>query len=241
MTSHVARPWPGGVEWGGDWLEHAASDLARLGFELRDGAVAGTVPGPRLLVGLRDAPTLEHFDPEEVTFWEVHLGRGRLTSLSRGTPMPLTRPFSWGRIQIADRVPVTNQFLSFGGTLLADAADEHRVYAAFVSPAPIVRWAGHSQGVDPLADEIGVFFARLMVPIDFQTDAETRVGEAEPEALYAAFLHDAAVRFRVGGRLREEYPDVAATLGHEANRLQYDNPTAWSAGGELLAWLQLGS
>ncbi|HEY4752873.1 MAG TPA: hypothetical protein VIH37_06270, partial [Candidatus Limnocylindrales bacterium] len=206
MTSHVARPWPGEVEWGGDWLEHAATDLARLGFELRDGAMPGTMPGPRLLVGLRDAPTLEHFDPEEVTFWEVHLGRGRLTTLNRSAPMPRTQPFSWGRIQIADRVPVTNQFLSFGGTLLADAADEHRVYAAFVSRSPIVRWAGHSQGVDPLADEIGVFFARLMVPIDFQADAETRVGEAEPEALYAAFLHDAAVRFLMGGRLHEEYP-----------------------------------
>jgi hypothetical protein len=110
-----------------------------------------------------------------------------------------------------------------------------------VSKAPIVRWAGHSQGVDPLVDEIGAFFARLMVPIDFQPEAETMIAQADPETLYAVFLHDAANRFRPGGHLRDEYPDVAARLGHEARRLERDNPTAWRGGGDLLASLQLGS
>jgi hypothetical protein len=241
VSGHEARPWPGAVEWGGDWLAEAAADLAHLGFELRDGSLLGTQPGPRLLVALRDVPTLEHFDPEEVTFWEVHLGRGRLATLDRRRPMPYTQPFSWGRIQVADRIPVTNQFLTFGGTLLADAADDHQTFAAFVSRAPIVRWAGHSQGVDPLVDEIGAFFARLMVPIDFQPEAETHIAQADPEALYAVFLIDAGRRFRPGGHLRDEYPDVAAKLGHEARRLEHDNPTAWRLGADLLASLELGS
>ena len=241
MSSHVARPWPGAVEWGGDWMDEAAADLAHLGFELRDGLQAGTTPGPRLLVALRDAPTLEHFDPEEATFWEVHANRGRLATLDRRTMLPHTQPFSWGRIQVADRIPVTNQFLTFGGTLLADAADAHTTFAAFVSKAPIVRWAGHSQGVDPLVDEVGAFFARLMVPIDFQPEAEARIADADAETLYAVFLHDAANRFRFGGHLREEYPDVASRLGREARRLEHDGPSAWRAGGDLLASLELGS
>jgi len=241
MSSHVSRPWPGAVEWGGDWLADTSSDLARLGFELRDGSMPGTAPGPRLLVALRDVPTLEHFDPEETTFWEVHLGRGRLATLDRRVTVPHSQPFSWGRIQIADRIPETNQFLTFGGTLLADAADGHQTFAAFVSKAPIVRWAGHSQGVDPLVDEIGAFFARLMVPIDFQPEAETHIAQADPEAVYSLFLHDAANRFKPGGRLREEYPDVAARLGHEAHRLAHDNPSAWRDGADLLASLKLGS
>ena len=240
MSVHEARPWPGAVDWGGDWMAQTATDLARLGFELRDGSLAGSLPGPRLLVALRDAPTLEHFDPEEATFWEVHLGRGRLATLDRRVPTPCTRPFSWGRIQIADRIPVTNQFLTFGGSLLVDAADSHAIYAAFVSRAPIVRWAGHSQGVDPLVDEIGAFFARLMVPIDFQPEAEARIAQADPEALYAVFLHDAANRFRPGGPLRDEYPELASRLGHEARRLEHDNPAAWRAGSDLLASLELG-
>ncbi len=241
MSVHVTRPWPGSAEWGGDWMAETAADLAHLGFELRDGAMPGTMPGPRLLVSFRDVPTLEHFDPEEATFWEVHLGRGRLATLDRRMPVPVSRPFSWGRIQVADRIPETNQFLTFGGTLLADAFDDHLIYAAFVSRAPIVRWAGHSQGVDPLVDEVGAFFARLMVPIDFQPEAESHIAQADPEALYAAFLHDAGVRFRAGGHLRDEYPDVAARLGHEARRLEHDNPTSWRAGGDLLASLELGS
>jgi hypothetical protein len=229
------------VRWIGDWLAEASADLAKLGFELRDGSSPGTRPGPRLLVALRDTPTLQHFDPEEVTFWEVHLGKGRIATLNRRTPAPFTQPFSWGRIQIADRIPVTNQFLTFGGTLLYDAADGQQAFAAFVSKAPIVRWAGHSQGVDPLVDEVGAFFARLMVPIDFQPEAEAHIAQADPETLYAVFLADVGWRFRVGGHLRDEYPDLAAKLDHEARRLEHDNPAAWRAGADLLASLQLGS
>jgi hypothetical protein len=241
MSGHEARAWPGAVEWGGDWLADTAADLANLGFELRDGLLPGTTPGPRLMVALRDVPTLAHFDPEEITYWEVHLGRGRLATLDRRTELPRAQSFSWGRIQLADRIPETNQFLSFGGTLLADAADEHQTFVAFVSRAPIVRWAGHSQGVDPSVDQIGAFFARLMVPIDFQPDAEANVAKADPETLYAVFLHDAAHRFRIGGHLHDEYPDVVARLSHEARRLEHDNPVAWNAGAELLASLDLGS
>jgi hypothetical protein len=241
MSGHLARGWPGALEWGSDWLAETATDLAHLGFELRDGQLPGSTPGPRLMVALRDAPTLAHFDPEEVTFWEVHLGRGRLAALNRRTMVPKTQPFSWGRVQIADRIPVTNQFLTFGGTMLADAADQHQTFVAFISRAPIVRWAGHSQGVDPLVDEIGAFFARLMVPIDFQPEAETHIAQADPETLYAVFLHDTTRRFRPGGHLHDEYPDLAARLGHEARRLEHDNPTAWRAGADLLGSLQLGS
>jgi hypothetical protein len=239
MSGHESRAWPGAVEWGGDWLADTAADLAHLGFELRDGLLPGTTPGPRLMVALRDVPTLAHFDPEEVTFWEIHLGRGRLVTLDRRTPLPHTQPFSWGRIKLADRIRETNQFLSFGGTLVADAADRHQTFVAFVSRAPIVRWAGHSQGVDPLVDQIGAFFARLMVPIDVEPEAETHIAQASPQALYAVFLHDAARRFRHGGHLREGYPEVAARLDHEAHRLEHDDPVAWKAGADLLASLDL--
>lgn len=240
MTGHVARSWPGALDWGGDWLAETSAGLARLGFELRDGGLPGTTPGPRLLVALRDVPTLEHFDPELAGYWEVHLGRGRLVEVNRTTPLPFSRPFSWGRVQVADRIPETNQFLTFGGTLLVDATDPHATYAAFCSRAPIVRWAGHSQGVDPLADEIGAFFARVMVPIDFQPEAETRIAEADPETLYSAFLHDVGGRFRPGSSLREAYPDLANRIGHESRRLEHDVPAAWTAGADLLGWLQLG-
>jgi hypothetical protein len=239
-VSVAPRPWPGALEWGGDWLAEATEELAKLGFVLRDGGRAGTIPGPRLLVAFRAEPTLRHFDPEEATFWAIRDGRGRLDRITREVEVPLSRPFSWGRIVVRDRIPVTNQFLSFGGTLLAGAPDEGQTLVAFTSRAPIVRWAGHSQGVDPLADEIGAFFARLMVPVDFQADAEARIGAADPEALYAAFLQNIECRLPQGGPLRADDPQLATFSDHECHRLQRESPHAWAAGAALLASLEMG-
>ncbi len=240
MTVRSPIPWPGSLDWGGDWLDDATTELEHLGFELRDGSHTGTVPGPRLLVALRDSPTLEHFDPEKVTFWEPHDRRGRLATLDARAPLPPSRRFLWGRIRVIDRIPVSNQFLSFGGTLLGGTVDAHQVILAFTSRAPIVRWAGHSQRMDPFADEIGSFFARLMVPVDYQPDAESRIADADPEALYAAFLRYAGLRRRSGSPLRNADPALTANVRHESGRLQADAPAAWRDGVELLGWLELG-
>jgi hypothetical protein len=153
--------------------------------------------------------------------------------------LPPSRPFSWGRIRVTDRIPVSNQFLSFGGTLIGAAVDEHEVVLAFTSRAPILRWAGHSQGVDRLTDDVGAFFARLMVPVDYQPEAEARIAGAEPEALYAAFLRHAELRLLPGSPLRSADPAFAASVRHESGRLQADAPTAWREGLELLDWLDL--
>ena len=239
-AAHPGRAWPGSLEWGGDWIADAGDELAHLGFVLRDGSRPGSVPGPRLLVALRDRPTLEHFDPELVTFWETRDGRGRPAEVTRAAAVPFARPFSWGHIRVTDRIPVSNDFLAFGGLLLAAPRDPRQLILAFTSRAPIVRWAGHSQGVDPYADEIAAFFARLMVPVDYQEGAEARIAEAEPEALYAAFLRHSAGRLRPGSPLREAEPGMAASVDHECRRLAIDAPAPWRAGGELLDWLELG-
>lgn len=234
------RPWPGDLNWGSDWLSETATGLAHLGFELRDGNRTGSLPGPRLEVAIRDTPTLAHFDPEAATFWEAHEGHGRLATLDRRTARPGSRPFSWGRIRISDRIPVHNEFLTFGGTLLVGVFDAHTLVAAFTSRAPIVRWAGHSQGVDPMTGEIGSFFGRLMVPIDYQEDAEARVLAADPEALYVAFLAYTHRRLKPGSGLRVSDPVFARRVEHECSRIAHDAPAAWQAGRELLGWLELG-
>jgi hypothetical protein len=234
------RAWPGALDWGGDWLVETQRELGHLGFVLREGSLPGATPGPRLLVALRDHPTLEHFDPEVVTFWESRDHRGRSATLDRSSPVPETRPWSWGPIRVTDRVPVSNQFLGFGGTLLVDALDGTATYAAFTSRAPIVRWAGHSQGVDSLVDEIGAFLARLKVPVDYQPDAEARIAAADPEALYAVFLGHSIARLHRSRSLRDADPRTAGWLEHEGHRLEHEAPRHWAEGQELLAWLELG-
>jgi hypothetical protein len=135
---------------------------------------------------------------------------------------------------------VSNQFLGFGGMLLVDAMDPTTTYLAFTSRAPIVRWAGHSQGVDSLVDEIGAFFARLMVPVDYQPEAESRVAAADPEALYAVFVGHSIERLHRSRKLREADPRTAGWLEHEGYRLAHDSPMRWAEGQELLGWLELG-
>jgi hypothetical protein len=227
-----------------DWLTTAAAELADLGFVLRDGSEPGTVPGPRLLVAFRPAPTLEHFDPEEATFWAFGDGHGTLQSLTRETArkagLPIARTFSWGRIRVLDRVPVHNQFLSFGGTLLAGETADGTLIASFASPAPILRWAGHSQLSDPFVDVVGSFFARLMVPVDFQEGAEARIGATSPEGLYAAAVRRADARLHATRRLADADPDLATMVAAQVGRFAREAPEAWREGEELLGYLELG-
>jgi hypothetical protein len=248
MTPTTMRhPWPGALDWGGDWLADTERELEHLGFVLRDGTSPSVMPGPRLLVALRDHPTLEHFDPEMVTYWVATGGRGQVATLDRhglraeiGGTEPHACPWSWGPIRVTDRIPVSNGFLGFGGTLLVDSTGDSTTYAAFTSRAPIVRWAGHSQGVDFLVDEVGAFFARLMVPVDYQPGAEARVAAADPEALYAVFLAHSIDRLHHSRRLREADLRTARWLEHEGHRLQQEAPGHWAEGRELLDWLELG-
>ena len=135
----------------------------------------------------------------------------------------------------------SNQFLAFGGTLLAGALADGTVTSRRSSRrAPIVRWAGHSQGVDALVDEIGAFFARLKVPVDFQEGAEERISGADPEALYAVFLQHSIGRLHRSRTLRDADPHTAGWLEHEGYRMAHDSPRHWAGGQELLAFLDLG-
>ena len=46
-------------------------------------------PGPAfLLVALRAAPTLDHYDPEAVDYWATADGRGERRTITHGSPMP---------------------------------------------------------------------------------------------------------------------------------------------------------
>ncbi len=222
------------------WLAEAGRLLQNLGFILVDSEPE--TPGTaRLLVALRERPTLHHFDPEEVAYWRTEGGRGHLTSLDLATgPLP-GQPYAWGRITLTDRLAVRNQFVTFGGTVRAAGLDPATLAVEFSSPAPILRWSGHSQGLDPLTAEVGAFFGRVMIPIDFVPTAEALVAGADPLALYAAFVHDTRERFAHSEPLREAQIGLATWSGHESARLGAAAPGAWRAGLELWAGLGLGA
>lgn len=209
----------------------AAPLLADLGFlsssDLPDR------PGPAyLLVALRKAPTLRHYDPELVEYWVSQGGRGARRLLTRSTPMPIETQFSWGLIRIVDRLHVTNEYLTFGGRLAADMVGDV-VIATFISPAPLLRRGGHSQGWDPGAETLGAFFGRFLLAVDYTPGFEASAAAADPITRYAAFVADAMGRYRTSPVLRAQHGDLWTVLQAEERRLRTNHPTEWAKGENL--------
>jgi hypothetical protein len=211
----------------------AASLLSRLGFL----AVADLPdrPGPGLLlVAIRDRPTLRHYDPERVTFWVADGERGIRRTIDRSTATPVATEFAWGLIRIEDRLHVTNEYLAFGGRVEADRVDD-AVLVRFVSPAPILRRGGHSQGIDEGAETLGGWFGRLRSAIDEAPAVEARITLAEPLEVYAAFLADTIEQLNANATIRSVYADLACLLRAEGVRLREERPDVWRRGAELRA------
>ena len=190
-------------------------------------------PGPAyLLVALRQRPTLRHYDPEAIEYWVSQADRGARRILTRDTKLPLETDFSWGMIRIVDRLHVTNEYLTFGGHLTADMVGGVAI-ATFLSPAPLLRRGGHSQGWDPGAESLGAFFGRFLLAVDYTPGFEALAAEADPITRYAAFVADAMARYRTSPVLRAQQAELASVLQAEEHRLQVEHPTEWAAGDTL--------
>lgn len=207
--------------------------VEHLGFLVVNGTSPEAQGGANLVVALRDKPTLAHFDPERIDHWVAAAGRGKATEIDHKTAVPFERPFSWGTIRVVDRLEVSNSFLTFGGTIRAFAAGSGATIVVFSSPAPLVRAAGHSQGVDLSTGEIGAFFARAMIPIDFEPGAEARIAAEPPMTLYAAFQASVGARLRASNELRAAHPGFTAWCRRERGRLAESFPADWEEGQAL--------
>jgi hypothetical protein len=184
--------------------EVAAERLTDWGFLAR--ADFPDAPGEaHLIVGLRDAPTEVHFDPEVVDCWvtsgEPGHERGTRLSIRRSTRLPIDRDFSWGLIRIVDRFGISNEYVAFGGRLVA-AEVRGMTVCVFTSPAPILRRGGHSQLADWGSFDLAAWFARVLLAVDYVPGFESRVAEATPLGRYAAFVGDFIERRRASPALR---------------------------------------
>jgi hypothetical protein len=198
------------------------------------------VPGPPLsasraylLVAIRRQPTLRHFDPERIDYWQTIDGRGASGSLDRRSRPPAKASFAWGGIRLVDRLNVVNDYVTFGGVLAAARAPAALV-AVFSSPAPILASGGHSQGWDPVAKEVLGYLARLRAAAGQGRALERRLAEMAPLALYSAFVDEALARYEAADRLVPWRPQTLALLRAQARRLRNDAADDW-ASGEVLA------
>ncbi len=211
----------------------AAVRLSDLGF-LAESDLPDR-PGPAyLLVALREKPSLRHYDPETVEYWVTSGGRGTRATLTYASRMPIDVDFSWGLIRIVDRLQVSNEYLTFGGHLSAATIDGTSVMV-FVSPAPLLRRGGHSQGWDEGAEDLGAYFARLLVAVDYAPGFERTVARADPVTRYASFIDDLVERYRASEPLRTTHADLWRLLQTEEARLRRELPDAWAAGMALRA------
>jgi hypothetical protein len=215
------------------WPEQVGRILATLGFALIEPDLTHGEEASHVVVALRAQPTLQHFDPETIDYWITESARGRAAKMDRETRLPVVSDFSWGRITLTDRLGVENGFLSFGGTMRAQAAADTSVLVDFRSDAPILRWAGHSQSSDPLAAEVGSFFARIKVPIDFVPGTEAMVAKAAPRTLYCSFIQHVQERLARAHTLREANRWLADWTARETQRMETGASDQWKAAIEL--------
>jgi hypothetical protein len=215
------------------WLDDVGRVLVNLGFELVEPDRTRADDTSHLLAALRPQPTLRHYDPDAIGYWITDGARGRAATLDRETRFPLVADYAWGRISLADRLGVKNEFLSFGGAVRAQMSDDTTVLVDFSSHAPILRWSGHSQSTDPLASEVGAFFARIKVPIDFVPGAEALVGKATPRTLYCAFIQFVRERLSEAHTLREANRWLAEWSSRESQRMESVAVDHWNAAAEL--------
>jgi hypothetical protein len=215
------------------WAESTTLILAGLGFSLVEPVPVQGVESGHLLVAIRPQPTLQHFDPETIDYWVNDGVHGRPAKLERESRLPLATDYSWGQIGLTDRLGVENQFLSFGGTMRAQMTADGSVVADFSSNAPILRWSGHSQITDPVASEVGAFFARIKVPIDFVPGAEALVSKAGPRTLYCAFIQTVRERLTQAQALREANRWLAEWSSRESQRMETTFADSWKAASDM--------
>jgi hypothetical protein len=233
-TAAAGRPPRLGIPF-----DEAARHVEHLGFLDVNGTAPQAPGGSNLVVALRERPTLVHFDPERVEHWVAEGGRGRLAEISRKPSVPPERRFLWGTIKVFDRLEVFNSFLTFGGTVRVVERDSATMLVVFSSHAPILRSTGHSQAVDLSTGEVGAFFARMMIPIDFTPGAEARITASAPMAIYAAFHASMEARFDASEELRASHPAFAAWCRRERRRLAALFGPDWEAGRALATELGL--
>jgi len=155
-------------------------------------------PGyPRLDIFIKEIPTDEHFDPEEVEL---------LVQSSDDPPTveQLTVAYPWaqeaaytvcaGRIKLRDRKGKLVEAFTFGGKL---HIHEHPglVECQVESPAPILDVASGATTAVTLAEETEIIFAGRRAAWPDDADFDARLAVVPPQVLYTACLEALQARF----------------------------------------------
>ena len=209
-----------------------------LGFLLVGGRPFAPAPA-YLFVALRRQPSLRHFDPERIDLWHTVDAHGHPLSIEWSTREAAVSDYSWGMIEVIDRVNARNEFATFGGSLLVARVADVKV-AVLSSEAPIVACGGHSQDWSFGAREMAGFVARLRAAADPRGTLEADLARLTPVARYAAFVADSLARIRAREAKFGWARGDRAILEAERRRMRSASDSEWSAGLTLAERLRAG-
>lgn len=205
--------------------------LAQLGFLHVPGRPLAN-GSAYLFVALRSEPTLRHFDPERVDYWQSVERVGTRAVIERSTSMPGESEYAWGVISVVDRKSVANEFVSFGGQLKVRRIGDVLV-TVFSSSGPIAARGGHSQGWDFGAEEMAAFIGRLRAAAGASRSLEFELAELSPLAIYSAFMVDSLSRHRDRHGLAVGDERIMAMLYDEQHWLKAHVPADWASGAGI--------
>jgi hypothetical protein len=212
-------------------LDGAADAISGWGF-LAGGRQLGDPRPGYLLIAIRRHTTLDHFDPETVRFWVSEDGASMRYDLDLRSRLPWEHDLSWGEISVFDRMRVHNDWFTFGGVVTAGRTDD-TVVVVFLSPAPLLRAGGHSQGRDTGADAVGAFFGRIRAAAGVRRDLERKITRTDPLTLYATFVCDELARTAPALGAIDEDRELRAVLRAERSRLAGSDPSRLAAAEAL--------
>jgi hypothetical protein len=162
-----------------------------------------------LLVAIRAAPTLAHFDPEIIRLCLIDPASNPYT-----TTLQLTSHLSGpqrvgpGRVVVSDRLNKRLGYFIYGGMVEAICVSRQTIYQ-ITSPAPlfVLNRSTWDELGEQLAVETEALFARLSAA--WRTDHagfRRRLAQTEPLMLYAATLRSLHLLYSRSQALRRMFP-----------------------------------
>jgi hypothetical protein len=193
----------------------------RFGYRLHHSAEGGA-PAPYWLdVVLREKPTGEHFDPQEMHLPVTHEGEVFDQEITPHIPEKMAARAVAGPVELRDRFDEAVTFFTFGGDLKAHP-EKGLTFCTLTSPAPIVHLDDELSSLSLLGVEGEAMLARRRAAWGGNRAAyEARLAKADPLLLYVALLKQLEARFEhFPPDAREEFQGFINYLHTSLRRLR---------------------
>jgi hypothetical protein len=175
---------------------HAPTGPPELGYYFSPPAQPDEPGHPRLDIYLRDRPTLQHFDPEQVISWIID-NNGFIEKISIYHPWSGLQRYRLcaGRIFMIDRKDTKTEAFTYGGGLEINSHTKY-THCILVSPAPILGIFAENDISTLLVSETEILLAqRRAARLETDINYDDLLAAVEPRALFYASLLDLKDKF----------------------------------------------